>query len=205
MSHRYSNKYVFVFCSMFLLMTASLFAQSGAPDNNSNTFKKGFYVGIEMGAGWLQLESSNQDESREGKFIMGFYGGYRFFYELRAGVKIDGYLIEASDYSNPAKGIGISNTSFQVQVFPLKTVPLFVNFQYGWSRYSNNHPLDGYDTNGTSQKIGLGYEYNLNKHFDVSLITNYGFGKFDDVNNISETILDQNYNSWDITLCLTYH
>ena len=204
MSCLYFKKYVFVANSVFLLMTTFLYAQKSVAENNSNTFKRGFYVGIEMGVGWLQYTSDNQDESRKERFIMGFNGGYRPFYAFRAGVKIDGYLIEAGNYSNPAKGIGVSNTSFQVQVFPFKSVPLFTNIQYGWSKYTSNHTLNGYDANGTSQKIGFGYEYNLNKHFALSLNANYGFGKFNDVNDFSVTIHDQKYDSWDITLCVTY-
>ena len=158
MSYLYFKKYVFVFFvhSVLLLMSTFLYAQNSVAENNSNTFTRGFYVGFETGVGWLQITSDNQDESRKARFIMGFNGGYRPFYALRAGIKIDAYSIEAGDYSNPAKGIGISNTSFQVQVFPFKSVPLFTNIQYGWSKYTSNHTLNGYDANGTSQKIGLG-------------------------------------------------
>lgn len=184
-------------------MTTFLYAQKSVAENNLNTFKKGFYVGVETGVGWPQFKNGSQDESREGRFIFGLYGGYRPLYTLRAGFKIDEYFIEDDDYS-PGKGISISNASFQVQVFPFKNITLFTNLQYGWSKYNNNHILQGYEANGTSQKIGLGYEYNLNKHFALSLNANYGFGKFNDVNDVSVTIHDQNYDSWDITLCVTY-
>jgi len=206
MSYIYSRKCVFVFMiySVFLLMNTFLYAQESVSKNDSNTFKKGFYVGAEMGVGWLQLSSDIQDGSRDGRFIMGFYGGYRPLYLFRAGIKIDGYLIEAGDNSHPEKGIGISNTSFQIQVFPFKTIALFSNFQYGWSTYENMH-IHGHNANGTSQKIGLGYEYDLNRHFALSAITNYGFGKFNDVNDVLVSVHDQKYDSWDVTLCLTYH
>ena len=205
MSYLYSKKYVFVLlvCCLLLPMTTYVYAQRSTLVNNLNTFKKGFYVGAEMGVGWLQFSRDNQSESRKERFIMGFHGGYIPLRALRLGIKLDGYLIESGDFSNPEKGISISNTSFQIQVFPFKTVPLFVNGQYGWSEYINHHPYE-HNASGTSQKIGLGYEYNLNKHFALSLITNYGFGRFNDVNDLLATIHDQYYDSWDITLSLTY-
>lgn len=110
-------------------MPTFLYAQKSDAENNLNTFKRGFYVGFETGVGWLQITSDNLDESRKARFVIGLNGGYSPFYALRAGIKIDGYSIEVGDYSNPAKGIGISNTSFQVQVFPFKSVSFFTNIQ----------------------------------------------------------------------------
>lgn len=205
MSYQYPKKialFILLFCIWQLTATNS-YSQTNTPENTKDSFKRGFYGGVEMGAGWLELSQNNQTEGREARFIFGLYAGYRPFRALKAGIKIDGYLIEAYDNSNPAEGISISNTHFHAQVFPFKKIALFANLQGGWSKYINQN-FGKHDAKGSSQKIGLGYEYTLAEHLRLSLLGNYGFGKFKDVNDVMITVHDQHFDSWDITLCITY-
>lgn len=171
-----------------------------------HSFRK-FYAGIELGAGGLELSRNQLDEGRTARFALGVYGGYRPFRWLRAGINLNGWLIEPYNqfffFYFEEEGISISNIYGQVQVFPLREQPLFLNFQGGSSKYVNLNP-DAQNAPGTGGKIGLGYEYPLGKNLGLSLTANWGFGKFGDITFQSVSVTDQHYDVFEILLGITY-
>lgn len=168
-----------------------------------NAVSKKFYVGTEIGVGFLHFSNDNSDGNRTARFALGFQAGYIPFRALRFGVNLNGYLIEPSNYSNPEKGISIFNTQAQIQIMPLKEYNLFANIQGGWSKYTNNHPnASGYK--GTAAKIGLGYEYSLGSRLFLAVIFNYSMGTFNDSNYPGVSTTDQHYNAYEIVTCITF-
>jgi hypothetical protein len=159
---------------------------------------------MEMGVGMLELSRNNLSADRTDRFAMGFYGGYSPLRELRIGLNLSGWSIEAGDLYDPLEGIGIGNTYVQVELFPFRKLNhLFLNLEGGISNYRNNH-LDGYIARGTGTKFGLGYEYEAAKHTGLSLTVNYCTGHFDDVLYPLPTT-NQHYNSVEVLLGITYH
>ena len=57
---------------------------------------------------------------------------------------------------------------------------------------------------GISGKIGVGYNYVLRKNIFASVIFNYGFGKFNNVNSPDILITNQHYNAYEIAIGITY-
>lgn len=166
--------------------------------------RKKFYVGMEMGVGLLELSRNSLPAERDSRFAMGFYGGYSPFRWLRAGLNLNGWLIEPFGYFNdPSKGISIGNTYGQIELFPFKKLNLFLNFEGGISNYTNKHP-DEYNARGTGTKFGLGYEYHLTKNVGLSLTVNYGVGRFNDV-LYPPPAINQQYNALEFLLGITYH
>jgi hypothetical protein len=192
-----------------IIMVISLVAFLGNQPTSAQeeqSFRK-FYAGIELGAGGLELSRNQLNEGRTTRFALGIYGGYRPFRWLRAGINLNGWLIEPYNqfffFYFEEEGISISNIYGQVQVFPLKEQPLFLNFQGGSSKYVNLNP-DAQNALGTGGKLGLGYEYPLGKNFGLSLTANWGFGKFGDITFQSVSVTNQHYDVFEVLLGITY-
>lgn len=169
-------------------------------------FRK-FYAGLEMGAGGLELSRNQLNEGRTGRFALGLYGGYRPFRWLRAGINLNGWLIEPYNqlffFYFEEEGISISNIYGQFQVFPMGEKPFFLNFQGGSSKYVNLNP-DAQSSPGMGGKFGLGYEYPLGKSFGLSLTVNWGFGKFRDATVQNVSITNQRYDVFELLLGFTF-
>lgn len=195
-----STRIIFVISLVAFLGNQPTFAQEEQP------FRK-FYAGIELGAGGLELSRNQLNEGRSARFALGIYGGYRPFRWLRAGVNLNGWLIEPYNqfffFYFEEEGISISNIYGQVQVFPLREEPLFLNFQGGSSKYVNLNP-DAQNAPGTGGKIGLGYEYPLGKNLGLSLTANWGFGSFRDVTLQNISFTNQRYDVFEVLLGITY-
>jgi hypothetical protein len=168
--------------------------------------RKKFYVGLEMGAGFLRHSQNYLPVEQQTCYVLGFYGGYSPFHWLRTGINLNGWLLEPfGDFNSPEKGISISNTSIQLQLFPIKKVNGFVNLQGGTAQYTNHHP-DQYNAKGTGLKIGIGYEYDLAKRTGLTLIVNYAWGRFNDVRYPPDILVThQQYSAVDIVLGIVYH
>lgn len=195
----FSRKFflVLVVCQIGMVLSPTTYAQSRSE-------RKRFYAGMEMGIGLLKLYRNNLPEDRRGRFAMGFCGGYSPLRELRIGINLSGWLIEAENLQDPFEGIGIGNTYVQVELFPIRKLKhLFLNLEGGISNYRSNH-LDGYIARGRGTKFGLGYEYDVAKHTGLSLTVNYCTGQFGDVSYPLPTI-NQHYNSVEVLLGIIYH
>lgn len=165
--------------------------------------RKNFYVGLEMGVGLLELSRNNLPADRTDRFAMGFYGGYSPFRWLRAGLNLNGWLIEPFGYDyDPSKGVSIGNTFGQIELFPFRKLNFLINLEGGVSTYTNMHP-DEFTTRGTGVKFGLGYEHDVARNLGLSLIVNYGAGRFNDV-LYSSPVINQHYNAVEFLLGITY-
>lgn len=195
-----STRIILVISLVTFLGNQPTFSQEEQP------FRK-FYAGIELGAGGLELSRNQLNEGRTARFALGIYGGYRPFRWLRAGINLNGWLIEPYNqfffFYFEEEGISISNIYGQVQVFPLREQPLFLNFQGGSSKYVNLNP-DAQNAPGTGGKIGLGYEYPLGKNLGLSLTANWGFGSFRDITLQNISFTNQRYDVFEVLLGITY-
>jgi len=162
-----------------------------------------FYAGVEMGAGRLMLSENNFNENRSTNYELGFYGGYIPVRMLRIGINVNGFLVESYGIENPSKGISISNTQLQLQLFPWQTSSVFINIMGGRSTYINHHP-DGSNAKGFAGTIGFGYEYPLRKKLALSLNLNFCAGRFKDVKFPESPVISQHFNVFGITAGLCY-
>ncbi len=185
---------------LFLLPSFTLTAQ---PSNYITRSK--FYVGMNAGAGLLNLSMNTQSQQKY-PFALDFYGGIMPFRWLRTGISIGGWLIEPyGDYEdNPWKGISIENIYAQIQVFPFDSFDLFLNFAGGFSNYLNMHP-GAYNAQGTGFLSGLGYERRLFGKMGISLMINYGFGSFNDLNYTGISVNNQHYGITEFIIGFTWH
>jgi hypothetical protein len=164
-----------------------------------------FYAGLDAGVGLLNLSRNDLPPQQSSTFALGFYGGFMPFKWLRTGINLSGWLLEPyGDFYDPSKGISISNAYLQLQAFPFKKFDLFLNFAGGISEYINNHPGE-YDANGSGFLTGIGYERSVTRNFGISLMINYGFGQFNDVNYPGVSVKNQHYDATEFLIGFTYH
>jgi len=188
----------------FLLHIIASFSLPATAQRNSEA--KRFYVGLDAGTGLLLLSKNDLDASRDARFSLGFFGGYKPCRWLRTGIIVNGWLIEAFGAfgSNPEKGVSISNVYGQLQIFPFAEFPIFANVSGGYSSYTNHHP-DEFNAHGSGGLFGLGYEKDLTKHLGVSFVVNYGFGRFKDVENVVAAVKNQHYDVVEFLVAIVYH
>jgi hypothetical protein len=186
------------FILIFLFVAFSIQAQPVIPE-------KKFYAGIETGPAFLMLSRNHEKADRTARFALGFFGGYIPLPLLRLGISLNGTLIESFGdfYTSPEKGISISNFHAVLQVFPIKNSGFFVNLQGGRSVYVNHHP-DNYNAAGFSGKTGLGYELKTGHRTRVSIVMNYGSGKFRDLHYPGVSITDQHFSTYEISAVFIY-
>jgi hypothetical protein len=168
--------------------------------------RKLFYIGFDMGTGLLKLSRNDNSSDRTARFGLALYGGITPVRWLRAGILVNGWTIESygNFYENPDKGISISNTYGQIQLYPFKKYAFYINGAAGRTKYINMHPYE-YNTTGFGYLTGLGYEYKLANRVYISLTCNYGAGSFDDVVYPPTVVRNQHYNVWEIMLGIRYH
>jgi hypothetical protein len=116
-----------------------------------------WWVTVDLGAGQIKLSTDQQQGNRVTAFAMGFVGGYQPTDRLRLGLHFNGWLLQASDFSNPMVGESVSNLSGIVDVFPLKRNGLFARGGFGRSMYTIERP-SGTDGDGPGWETGVGYE-----------------------------------------------
>ncbi len=178
--------------------------------SQSIPWRNRWYVGMDMGAGWMRLIQNDIPSERVPRFSMGFYCGYKVTSWLRAGMNLNGWLIESFGYPgnynyNPAKGVSVSNIFAQVMIFPFPRCNLYIDLAGGHSEYINYHP-DSYNASGMGGWVAVGYEKDLLRRLGCLIKVYYARGQFDDVNipNVA-TVTNQHYDVVGLTLGFTYH
>lgn len=182
-------------------LPSSIAAQADILKNNfqqdfsqSLPWSNRWYIGMDLGVGLLKLSQNNLPAERTPRFALEIHGGYKVFPWLRAGINVSGWLIEPFEfelYQDP-KGISISNTFVQLQIFPLTRYNLYINLAGGYSQYINKHP-NALNAKGSGGLVGLGYEKDVFRRCGLSVIMNYGFGQFTDdllVRNLHFDVLE---------------
>jgi len=168
--------------------------------------RRKFYVGMDTGIGLLKLSRNDLSPENHSCFALGLKGGFIPFRWLRTGINVNGWLIESygNFYVNPSKGISISNFFGEIEAFPFKKADLFVTLSGGFSKYVSMH-IDEFDAKGGGARIGVGYERRLYRRMSLSLMMNYGFGRFKDVENTAASIKNQHYEVTEFLIGITYN
>ena len=134
-----------------------------------------WWVSLELGAGQLKLISNQRSSNGLTTFAMGFSGGRRLAPWARAGVHLNGWLLQAANLNDPTVGEAVSNFNGILDVFPIVKRGLFLRGGGGVSMYSNNQPLAS-DGHGLGWEAGAGYELPLPKGVRISPIVEYASG-----------------------------
>ena len=138
-----------------------------------------WWVSGEFGEGQLKLSSDQQQGDAVPTFALGFAGGRQINNFARVGVKLNGWLLQASDLNDPTVGESVSNVMGIIDVFPLRRSRLFVRGGWGWASYTNNQPT-GSNGNGVGWETGAGYEIPLRGQLRLAPTVEYAAGSLGD-------------------------
>ncbi len=189
MQHTGSVVVLFLFTALFL---NSAHAQQEHP----------WFASIDFGEGQLKLTSDQYKGTYGPTFAFSIAGGHRLGSHARAGLQINGWLLEAFDLYDPTKGTSVSNVFGIIDVFPSRKHAFFVRGGGGLSIYTNNH-LDGNGGHGPGWTAGAGYEIPVTRQFKVAPIVAYSAGQFGDAAIPLQT--SRRYSVIEFRAALTWH
>lgn len=163
-----------------VFFTATLYAPTIASAEEIHV-RKGFWGGIDAGAGYLErsFEDRNEDDLY---FFMGFRGGYTINPHLLVGLELSGWLLEASDPADPNKGKGIMQAFFITQLYPVKDSGLFAKAGGGYVSNWSNRSDEPTRKNGWGFTLGGGYDFMLegifpDMHIALSPFASFSYGE----------------------------
>ena len=123
MDFRIVNLISFIFFSIlgFSLISSGALAEEKSEERYE---RSGFWGGVNLGVGFVQLSFEGTEED-ETNFFLGFEGGYSINPHFLVGVELSGWLLEASNLEDPAKGGGISQAFLITRYYPSSSMGLF--------------------------------------------------------------------------------
>jgi len=143
--------------------------------------RKGFWFGLDTGAGYLKQSSDDRNED-DLYFFLGFKNGYTINPHFLMGLELSGWLLEAEDPSDPSKGKGIMQVFLISQMYPSKESGLFVKVRGGYVENWSNRSGEPNSKKGWGFTLGGGYDfmlYNLlpDNDFTLSPFATFSYGE----------------------------
>jgi hypothetical protein len=163
-----------------------------------------WWVGLELGDGQIKLTSDQFRGTSNPAFALGFIGGHSLGNRARIGLELNGWLLQAYNNANPAVGESVSNVLAVVDAFPIRKTPLFLRAGAGLALYENNRPA-GFNSNGWSWTVGVGYEIPLTQSFALAPIVDYSAGSLGDVRNIITVDTGRRYSVVEFKAAVIWH
>jgi len=187
-----------------LLVVLSTILMAGAPAwAQSRPERRGFWANVQLGYGLLDESSDQEPHNEQGAFALGFNLGVSLNRHVRLGGQINGWLVQAYDPYDPAKGASISQFFAIAQVYPWSARGVFLKVGAGCSIYTNHHP-DEFGSSGWGQTIAVGYDWPVVRRFSLTPTVNYSRGSLGDVDNVLVTIQNRRYHVFDFGIGFTY-
>lgn len=165
--------------------------------------RKGFWANIQFGYGWLAKSSDQEPYNREGAFALAFNLGGTLNRYVRLGAELNGWLLEAYDPYDPAKGESVSQILAIVEVYPWPARGLFLKAGVGRATYTNSHPFE-FGSSGWGMTIGVGYDLPVGRRISLTPIVNYSLGSLGGVENQLVIIQNRRYSVFDFGIALSY-
>ncbi len=163
-----------------------------------------WWVGLELGDGQIKLTSDQFSGTRNPSFELGFAAGHSLGNRARVGLEVNGWLLQSFNNNNPAVGESVSNVLGIVDAFPIPKTPLFLRGGAGLALYQNNRPT-GFNSNGWSWMVGVGYEIPLTAHFALAPFVDFAAGSLGDVRNVITVDTGRRYSVVEFKAAVIWH
>jgi hypothetical protein len=164
----------------------------------------GFWASMQVGYGRLDRFSDQESHDEQDAFALSFMLGGTLNRHLRLGAQVNGWLLEAYDFSDPARGESLSQIFIIADVYPWSSAGAFVRAGLGRAIYSNRDPNE-WESSGWGQTVAVGYEQRVGGRFSLTPILSYGQGSLGDVVNAAVTIQNRRYHVFDLGIAVTYN
>lgn len=152
-----------------------LFAFSEISYAQNEHRRSGWWGGIEIGIGYVELSSQEYKES-DTHFYLGFSGGYTINSSLQFGCELSGWLYEASNLNDYRKGEGISQMLVIARYYPFKNKDFFTKFGCGYVSLWDNDSSETDNDGGMGLNLGVGYDLKVNDNWAISPFLSYNYG-----------------------------
>jgi hypothetical protein len=186
-----------------LLLIGCMFLIATPAWTQSQPERKGFWADVLLGYGFLNRSSDHEPRKQQDTFAMAFDLGGTFSRYVRFGLELNGWLLEANDDKDPAKGVSVSQTFFIAQVYPWPARGLFVKLGAGRADYTNHHPFE-FGSSGRGVSIGSGYDLPVSKNIWFTPHVDYCRGSLGSVENQLTTVHNRRYHVFSIGIALTF-
>ena len=136
-----------------LLLAAALAGSScvQAGDDTGGRF------GLALDAGFAAIDAAPYVSADTTPFYLAFQGHWRFSEQWRAGITAGGFLLQASDVNNPAKGAGISQLLVSIEARPFADRRGWIEGGLGTATFWNHAP-GGSNDSGMAWQVQAGHD-----------------------------------------------
>jgi hypothetical protein len=165
--------------------------------------RTGFWASAQLGYGLLDRFSDQEPHDEQGAFALAFTLGGTLNRHVRLAAQINGWLVEASDLYDPAKGASISQLFVIVQVYPWQARGAFLKVGAGRAIYTNHDP-DVFGSSGWGQTVAVGYDLPVSGRFSLTPAINFSRGSLGHVDNVLVTVQNRRYRVFDFGIAVTY-
>ena len=148
-----------------LLGATSLVAQEGTANKHE---RKGFWIGVGLGAGWLHIEGGDGSEA-------GFSGNLSLGGTISQNVLL-GFQTNGWYKSESGTSISFGTATAVIHFYPSKTGGLFLTGGLGLATFK----VEGFDAeNDVGMVLGGGWDLRIARNTSISPFVNFFGGNFD--------------------------
>jgi hypothetical protein len=194
------NPMIFSFPTLLLLFILLLVAM---PVSVNGVARRGLWANMQLGYGSISRSSDQEPRQRQDAFALAYDLGGTLNHHVRLGVELNGWLLEAFDAYDPAKGESVSQAFIVAQVYPYSANNFFLKVGAGRAIYTNSHPFE-FDSSGWGASIGMGYDFPIAKKISLTPVINYCRGSLGSVENQVSSIHHRKYSVLEFGVALTY-
>ena len=160
-----------------------IFFTTPAAFAEERNIRRGFWGGIDVGAGYLMQSFDEEDDEEDIHFYIAFKGGYTINPHFLIGLELSGWTIEPTDPYDPTEGEAIMQIFFISQLYPKKESGLFAKVGGGYvDKWRNNQYGKTTRKEGWGLVVGGGYDFYINEKVAVSPFANFSYGQAEDLN-----------------------
>jgi hypothetical protein len=164
-----------------------------------------WWVAGEFGEGQLKLSSDQVPGKQDSTFALGFAGGHQLGTRARAGLHVNGWLLQAFSLNDPTVGESVTNVMGVVDVYPLRNWNrVFLRGGLGRAIYAVNNK---YQTGGSGAawESGVGCEIPLRGGVSLAPTVTYAAGRLGDVHIPAESQTGRGYSVVEFKIAAIWH
>ncbi len=166
---------------------------------------RNWWVAGEFGEGEFKLHSNQMDSKRDPAVALGLAGGHRLGNRVRAGMHVNGWLLEAFNINDSSVGQGVTNVMGVIDTFPLEEWPrFFVRGGLGLTIYSDNRKTEP-GGKGLVWEAGAGYEIPLSEQFFLAPTAAFAQGYLNDTHNRLGPATGRRFSVAEFKIAVVYH
>ena len=139
--------------------------------------RRGFWGGIDAGAGLVGLSYDQEEDEDDVFFYLGFKGGYALNPHFLIGIELGGWLLDASDFNDPDEGRGIGQAFVITQFYPGDESNFFLKAGAGYVSLWSNRTEDTRRKQGLGVSVGGGYDFRLNETVNLTPFVSFNYGE----------------------------